>query len=214
VIADEPTERPVVETDTPYVGRLFAMRRDTVALGDEEVVRDYLVHPGAVGILALDEQNQLLLVHQYRHAVRASLWEPPAGLLDNPGEDPLVAAQRELYEEAHVRATDWRVLVDAYTSPGCSDEAVRIYLARDLTEVDESDRWTGVQEEAGMPVDRVPLTTVVGAVLTGAVHNPLLVMGSMTLRAVLDEDRVDDLRPGDAGWPERPVSRGLTGSAS
>ena len=202
-LADEPAQRPVVSSETPYVGRLFAMRKDVVALDDEEVVRDYLVHPGAVGIIAIDETDRVLLVHQYRHPVRARLWEPPAGLLDVPGEDPLVAARRELHEEAHHRASDWRVLVDAFTSPGCSNESVRLYLARDLTPVGDDDRHVGFHEERDMPVDWVHLDEVVAQVLAGHLHNPLLIMGAMAATAARAAGWAG-LRPADAPWPSRP----------
>jgi 8-oxo-dGDP phosphatase len=202
-LADEPSERPVVSTRTPYAGRLFAMRTDVVALDDEEVVRDYLAHPGAVGVIAVDETDRVLLVHQYRHPVRARLWEPPAGLLDVPGEDPLATAKRELYEEAHHRADDWRVLVDAFTSPGCSNESVRIYLARGLTAVEHDDRHIGLHEELDMPVDWVHLDDVLAGVLAGDLHNPLLIMGAMATAAARARGWAG-LRPADAPWPYQP----------
>ena len=117
--------------------------------------RDYQVHPGSVAVLALDDEGRVLVLRQYRHPVRHKLWEIPAGLLDIPGENPLHAAQRELYEEAHVKAEDWRVLIDVYTSPGGSDEAVRIFLARDVSEAD-GERFEVSEEEADMEVARVP----------------------------------------------------------
>jgi ADP-ribose pyrophosphatase len=202
-LADEPTQRTVVSSETPYAGRLFAMRKEVVALDDEEVVRDYLAHPGAVGVIAIDEADRVLLVHQYRHPVRVRLWEPPAGLLDVPGEDPLLAAQRELYEEAHHRASDWRVLVDAFTSPGCSNESVRLYLARGLTPVGRGDRHVGLHEELDMPVDWVRLDDVVAHILSGDLHNPLLIMGVMAALVARSRGWAD-LRPADAPWPYQP----------
>ena len=88
-------------------------------LGADRVIdRDVVLHPGAVGVVALDDQERVLLVQQYRHPVGRKLWEPPAGLLDVAGEAPLDAARRELYEEGHCRAARWDVLVDTFTSPG------------------------------------------------------------------------------------------------
>lgn len=89
-------------------------------------------HPGAVGIVALDDAGRVFLVRQYRHPTRRHLWELPAGLLDVAGEPPLTAAHRELAEEAGLRARDWLVLVDALNSPGMSDEAIRLFLARGI----------------------------------------------------------------------------------
>jgi ADP-ribose pyrophosphatase len=204
-LADEPVRWPVVSSAMPFVGRLFSLRQDAVALDDEQVVRDYLVHPGAVGVIAVDDAERVLLVHQYRHPVGARLWEPPAGLLDMPGEDPLVAARRELREEAHHRASDWRVLVDAFTSPGCSNESVRIYLARGLSQVGDDDRYVGRHEELDMPVDWVGLDEVVAHILAGDVHNPLLIMGAMAAVAARAGGWAG-LRPADAPWPYQPAA--------
>ena len=75
-------------------------------------------------MVAVDEADRVVLVHQYRHPVGQRLWEIPAGLLDVPGEDPAAAAARELAEEAHVQAADWRVLADPFSSPGMTTEAL------------------------------------------------------------------------------------------
>lgn len=195
---------PVETSRTAWRGPLWSVVEERVRLPAGPVDRQYLVHPGAVGVLGLDEADRVLLVHQYRHPVRATLWEPPAGLLDVAGEDPLRTAQRELYEEAHHQATDWAVLVDAYTSPGSSDEAVRIYLARGLSPVTDRDRYAGTHEETDMPVAWVPLDEVVAAVLAGALHNPLLVMGALAAYAARGRGWAA-LRPADTPWPARPA---------
>ena len=101
--------------------------RDTVDLGEGGVVqREYVQHTGAVGILALDEDGRVLFVEQYRHPVGMTLWELPAGLLDVRGELPLRAAQRELAEEADLRAGRWDLLIDWFNSPGGMTEALRL----------------------------------------------------------------------------------------
>jgi ADP-ribose pyrophosphatase len=138
--------------------------------------------------------------------VRQLLWEPPAGLLDEPGEDPLDAARRELYEEAHVRAQRWDVLVDVFTSPGMTSEAVRVYLARDLAPAD-GPRHEGEHEEADMPVEWLALDEAVGLVLTGRLHNPLAVMGLLATVAAR-ADGWSSLRPGNAPWPQMGDFRG------
>jgi ADP-ribose pyrophosphatase len=145
----------------------------------------------------------VLLLKQYRHPVRQKLWEIPAGLLDVPGENPLHAAERELYEEAHVKAADWRVLADVYTTPGGCDEAVRIFLARHLSEA-EGERFEVAEEEADMELARVPLTELVRGVLAGELHNNCLVVGVLSLAAARAADGLDALRPADAPWPARP----------
>jgi len=203
-IKDTPEEWEIRATATPFVGNKTSVRTDDVVMpGGSVVHRDYQVHPGSVAVLALDEQDRVLLIKQYRHPVRQKLWEIPAGLLDIPGENPLHAAQRELYEEAHVKAEDWRVLTDVYTTPGGCDEAIRIFLARDLSEAD-GQRFEVEDEEADMEHARVPLDDLVRGVLAGELHNNCLVVGVLSLVAARHSDGVDALRPAEAPWPARP----------
>ncbi|MGW4436361.1 NUDIX domain-containing protein [Streptomyces sp. NPDC004596] len=203
-IKDTPEEWEIRATETPFTGNKTSVRTDEVVMPDGSVVRrDYQVHPGSVAVLALDEEDRVLLINQYRHPVRHKLWEIPAGLLDVPGENPLHAAQRELYEEAHVKAEDWRVLTDVYTTPGGCDEAVRIFLARDLSEA-EGERFEAEHEETDMEHARVPVDDLVRGVLAGDLHNNCLVVGVLSLVAARDGDGLDALRPADAPWPARP----------
>ena len=97
---DEYVDLPVAERETVFEGRIWDVRRDTLGYGDEgaQIVREYVVHTGAVAVLALDDDDRVLLIKQYRHPVRAREWEIPAGLLDAAHESPLVAARRELAE--------------------------------------------------------------------------------------------------------------------
>jgi 8-oxo-dGTP pyrophosphatase MutT (NUDIX family) len=206
MLKDIQEEWRVSSTSTPFTGKKTAVRSDEVVMPDgTTAVRDYQVHPGSVAILALDDEGRVLVLRQYRHPVRHKLWEIPAGLLDVPGENPLHAAQRELYEEAHVKAGDWRVLTDLYTSPGGSDEAVRIFLARDVSEAD-GERFAVAEEEADMELERVPLADLVRGVLTGELHNNCLVVGALALQAALAGDGLDALRPAEAPWPARPFT--------
>ncbi|MFE4594034.1 NUDIX domain-containing protein [Streptomyces laurentii] len=203
-VQDTPEEWRITATTTPFTGNKTSVRTDDVVMPDGRVARrDYQVHPGSVAVLALDEQDRVLLLKQYRHPVRQKLWEIPAGLLDVPGENPLHAAQRELYEEAHVKAEDWRVLTDVYTTPGGCDEAVRIFLARGLSEAD-GERFEVSEEEADMEYARVPLAELVRGVLAGELHNNCLVVGVLSLASARAADALDTLRPADAPWPARP----------
>lgn len=182
-------------------GRVIEVRTDTVAMpGGGKAVRDVVVHPGAVGIIALDDRERVLLVQQYRHPVRRMLWEPPAGLLDAAGEHPLDSARRELFEEAHHRAARWDVLVDAFTSPGMCDEAVRIFLARDVAPA-AGPRHEGEDEEQDMPVAWVPLDDALEWAVAGRMHNPMAVMG-LFATAWARARGYRGLRPADAPWPE------------
>ncbi|MFI9647128.1 NUDIX domain-containing protein [Streptomyces sp. NPDC052040] len=203
-IKDTPEEWEIRATETPFTGKKTSVRADDVVMPNGAVARrDYQVHPGSVAVVALDEQDRVLVLKQYRHPVRHKLWEVPAGLLDIPGENPLHAAQRELYEEAHVKAEDWRVLTDVYTSPGGSDEAVRIFLARDLSEADGR-RFEVEDEEADMELARIPLAELVRGVLAGDLHNTCLVVGVLSLVAARGGEGLDALRPAGAPWPARP----------
>jgi ADP-ribose pyrophosphatase len=201
-IGDSEASYHVVETSTAFrSGRVIDVRTDVVAMpSGDKATRDVVVHPGAVGIVALDDADRVLLVQQYRHPVRHKLWEPPAGLLDQPGEDPLVAAQRELFEEAHHRAGRWDVLVDAFTSPGMTDESVRIYLAREVTPADEP-KHEGEHEEVDMPVAWVALDDALDLALGGRLHNPMAVMG-LFATAYARSTGFASLRPADAPWPQ------------
>jgi 8-oxo-dGDP phosphatase len=182
-------------------GRVIDVRTDQVAMpGGTTATRDVVVHPGAVGILALDLAGRVLLIQQYRHPVGRLLWEPPAGLMDEPGESPLAAAKRELFEEAHLQALRWDVLLDIYTSPGMSDEAVRLFLARDVSPA-AGPRFVGEDEEANLPTRWVPLDEAVRAVQQGDLHNPLAVLGVLAA-SVAAREGFAGLRPADSPFPE------------
>ncbi|MFD3406354.1 NUDIX domain-containing protein [Kribbella sp. NPDC058693] len=202
-LADQPEHWPVSSSEVVHeTGRVISVRRDTIAppVG-EAFVRDVVVHPGAVGVVALDDNNRMLLVRQYRHPVGYKLLEPPAGLLDVQGEQYRLGAERELWEETATKAADWRILVDAFTSPGLTNEAVRIFLARDLSPANES--FERLHEEADMETVWAPLIDVVGAVLAGQLQNPILVMGSLATWTALNGPGFDTLRPADSPWPAK-----------
>ncbi|MFI1576902.1 NUDIX domain-containing protein [Embleya sp. NPDC020630] len=203
-IGDTPESWPVSASETPFRGRVWSMRSDVVEMPDgSSARRDYLDHPGAVGVVALDEQGRILVLRQYRHPVRHKLWEIPAGLLDVAGEHPLQAARRELFEEAHHEAAVWNVLVDTYTTPGSSDEAIRVFLARGLSE-STAERFAVEHEEVGMELAWLPVDEAIELILAGELHNPTLVSGALALAAARAGDGLDALRPADAPWPARP----------
>ncbi|RFS85214.1 NUDIX hydrolase [Actinomadura spongiicola] len=201
-VRDRPERWTVVEETTVLRGRVFDVRRDAVEMprgdGTEIVDRDVIVHPGSVGVLALDDRERVLLLRQYRHPVGRLLWEAPAGLRDVAGEPLHKLAERELLEEAGYRADRWDTLVDVFTSSGMSDERVRIFLARDLTEVpaDQID-FERVHEEADMPVVWVPLDEAVRKVLAGEVHNAIATLGILAAHAARASGFAN-LRPVDA----------------
>jgi len=201
MIHDEVGGLPTRQRVEQYRGAISAVRSDDVVFGDAVHQRDYVVHFGAVAVVALDSHENMLVIQQYRHPLAARLWEIPAGLLDKPDEEPLTAAQRELAEEAGVLADEWSVLVDYATTPGGSTELLRIYLARGLTELPERP-MTEEAEEQDMPSRFVPLDEVSAAVLAGSVCNTSIVVGALAVRAARDAGW-STLRPADAPWPMR-----------
>jgi ADP-ribose pyrophosphatase len=207
VIADEPAALQVRSSSTVHRGLIWDVRRDEVDLGDgQTVTREVVDHTGAVGVVVLDARDRVLLLRQYRHPVRSYLWEPPAGLLDVAGEDPQVAAARELAEEADLVADEWHVLVDFYNSPGGSTEAFRCYLARGVREVPVGERHQREHEERNMARAWVDLSEARDLVLAGKLHNPTTVCGVLAAAAARDAGWAT-LRPADAPWPERSPGR-------
>lgn len=206
---DVPLAWPVRSREVLARGRVCDFLQDEVAPpSGEPFRRQYISHPGAVGIIATDEHDRVAVVRQYRHPVGLELVEPPAGLLDVEGEDPLLAAQRELAEEVQLQAGTWRVLVDVCTSPGGSQESARVYWATDLSPAAHPEGFAPEDEEAHMQVGWEPFGALVDGVLAGRLQSPLLVSGVMALAAARGLGRVGGLREPTAPWPVRDVHAG------
>lgn len=194
-------EFTTVSSTDIHVGRIFALRVDEVRMpGGGTSRREVVEHPGAVAVVALDDADRVALIHQYRYPLGRRLWELPAGLLDVPGEDPLCTAQRELAEEAGFAAEQWSVLVDVASSPGFTDEAVRVFVARDLSDVGRPGAVG--DEEADLVLERLPLDAAVNMVFTGEIVNALTVSGLLAAQAV-GEGRAQPRAP-QAEWYDRP----------
>jgi len=173
-----------------WSGRVFEVVTDEVTMpGGGTAARDIVRHVGAVAVVALDDAGQVVLIRQYRHAVGRHLWELPAGLMDVSGEDLAAAAARELAEEADLTAGRLDVLVDLHTSPGFTDEVVRVFLARDLADVPPEQRHERRDEEADLQVLRIDLDEAVGMVLAGEITNSPAVAGLLAA-----------VRARDTGW--------------
>jgi ADP-ribose pyrophosphatase len=207
-MTDEVREQPgthrfeTVESRDIYRGKVLALRADEVAMPDGRVARREVVeHFGAVAIAALDEQDRVVLIHQYRHPLGHRLWELPAGLLDEPGEAPQTAAARELAEEVGLAAGEWSVLVDVAASPGFTDEVVRVFLATDLSAAPRDVPFG--DEEADLVVHRIELTGALRMVMAGDVVNASSVAGILAAHAV--RSGAVSTRPVDAPWPDRPT---------
>ena len=201
---DVPTHWPIVSHRVLGEGAVSDYVDDVVATpAGEQMHRQYLLHPGAVAVIALDEADRVVVVRQYRHPVGFQLIEPPAGLLDADGESYLAAAQRELAEEAMLAADDWRLLIDMFTSPGCNSESIRFFLARGLREVPRPDGFVVEHEELDMEICLVPLAELLDGIYAGAVQSPSLVAGVLALEAARQGGRLDGLRPAESPWPAR-----------
>lgn len=175
LLHDEPVDTEVLDSDLVYSGRVWDVRSDTVRYGAGEIVRQYVDHPGAAAIVAVDEHDRVLLIQQYRHPIRHRDWEIPAGLLDVAGESPLETAQRELVEEADLTAADWEPLLSIFTTPGGNDEIVHLFLARGLSAVGTAHAREA--EEADIRVEWIPLQDAVTGVLKGRLRNGILAVG-------------------------------------
>lgn len=196
----EPRGYSVSESTTAYTGAIFQVRQDKVSFPDgTSATRDVVSHDGAVAIVPIDEDGNVVLLEQYRHSVAEMLWEVPAGLLDVPGEHALDAAKRELAEEAGLQAAQWHTLIDLVSAPGFCDERVRVFLARGLSHVERPDGFILEHEEADAELHRVPLSDALAAVHAGQIVNSLAVGALLaTGRALANEDL---LRPADLAWP-------------
>ncbi|MEU4805916.1 NUDIX hydrolase [Actinosynnema sp. NPDC023587] len=194
-------EFATVSTRDVHIGRVVGLRVDEVVMPDGDTAsREVVEHLGAVAVAAVDEDGLVTLIHQYRHPLGKRLWELPAGLLDSPGEQPVEAARRELMEEVGLAAAEWVTLVDVAASPGFTDEVVRVFLARGLSDVD---RELMGEEEADLEVRRVPLDDAVAMALAGEIVNGAAVAGVLAAQAVL-AGRAQG-RPADAPFEDRPT---------
>lgn len=198
VPVDRPAPARIVQRDRVYTGKVWAIDRDLIEYNEGTLVRDFLKHMGAVAVVAVDEQERVLCITQYRHATGQVLVEIPAGLLDVAGEEYQAAAARELLEESGYKAEHWQVLVDFFTTPGSSSEAIRIFVAKGLSAVEVDRSWMD-DEERDIEVHWVPLADAVAAILDGFWQSPTAVSGVLAYAA----GRGSNLRPADAAWPAR-----------
>lgn len=177
-IRDQPAEWPVAQSrDLVRTDWVVGLREDVVSRPghpEERFRRWTLTHPGAVVVLAVDEEERVLCLRHYRHANRRLFIELPAGLRDTHGEPAVETARRELREEAELAATHWEHLLSTYSSAGISQEVHEIFLARGLSHADRGD-FALEHEEAEMELLWVPMADLLDAVLDGRVRQGPLV---------------------------------------
>ncbi|MEI5675062.1 MULTISPECIES: NUDIX hydrolase [unclassified Nocardioides] len=185
-LRDVPVTWPVLATqDLHRDDWVMALRSDTVRRTPEEepFTRLVLEHPGAAIILAVDEQERVFCLWQYRHPAGRRFVELPAGLCDgDDGESPLDVARRELREEALLEADEWTHLTSVWSSPGIIAEVQHLYLARGLRAVDRGD-FVLRHEEADMDTAWVPFDELLEAVLAGRVTDAPLVTAILMAQA-------------------------------
>lgn len=162
----------VRDSQVVYRGFKFGLIKESVAMpAGNTAERIFLDHPGAVVVAALDAAGRIALIHQYRHPVRQRLWELPAGLRDVDGEDPAVTAARELEEETDTRAAAIEHLLTFHPSPGCSNERIEVFTARELSPVPEPERHVRTDEEADLSLRWWDLDEAVAAIGDGRITN-------------------------------------------
>jgi ADP-ribose pyrophosphatase len=180
---DEPANFEVVSSEVAFVGKIWNVVRESFHFGSQTLTREFVAHPGAVAVLALNEHNEVLLLRQYRHPVRAYLWEIPAGLLDVAGESRAAAAQRELLEETGYRAGSIEPLTEFFTTPGGNSETIWIFLAKNLEFVGHDFELEG--EELDLEVRWVPLAQALQSVVRADIKSPSAVVAVLALAARL-----------------------------
>jgi ADP-ribose pyrophosphatase len=167
---DQPFAANVSSSEVVFEGMIWNVVSERFAFADEELTREFVRHPGAVAVLAVNQQGQVLMIRQYRHPVREFLWEIPAGLLDVSGESKAEAAVRELIEETGYQPQAIESLIDFYTTPGGNSEMISVFLARDLAFVGRPAAQEG--EERELIVDWIDFDDAVQSVLASEIKSP------------------------------------------
>jgi 8-oxo-dGDP phosphatase len=160
-----------------HKGMVWDLVSESFDFSGEVLTREFVDHPGAVAVLAINEKSELLLLKQYRHPVGSYLMELPAGLRDVAGESLLDCAKRELAEEAGLEASNWSELISFHTSPGGNSETITVFVATGLSDSSMVYEQTG--EEKDMPKSWVEVAEVVQSVLNSECKSPSLAVGIM-----------------------------------
>lgn len=174
---DRTASLAISKSEVVFNGKIWDIKRESFDYNGATLVREFVAHPGAVAVIALNDANEVLLINQYRHPVREYLWEIPAGLLDQPGESRLEAAKRELLEETGYIAESWEELIEFHTTPGGNNETIAIFLARELRHQGHDFELEG--EETDMQVEWVSLAEALQSVLASEMRSPSAAVGIM-----------------------------------
>jgi len=176
----ELTER-MVSSKTIFEGKIVRVTLDEARLPDGKLAaREVVYHPGGVAVLALDEDNTVTLVRQFRYPIQRELLELPAGKLDHGAEDPVLGAQRELSEETGLEAEEWTYLGHILASPGFCDEALHMYLARGLKR-----RQQHLDEDEFLNVETMPFEELIRQVMDGTITDAKTVATALKVKVLL-----------------------------
>jgi ADP-ribose pyrophosphatase len=174
---DQPVDIAALSSSLIHKGMVWDLVSDTFDFNGEKLTREYVKHTGAVAVLTINDNNELLLMKQYRRPVGSFLMEFPAGLLDVPGEAKIDCAKRELAEEANLAASSWEELISFHATPGGNSETITIFVAKGLSNA-KSDYVTS-GEEKDMPQTWVPIQEALESVLHSDIKSPTAVVGIM-----------------------------------
>ena len=177
---DDPLREKLIGTEVIKQGRILEFRIDTVEAADgHRSTRDIAGHPGGVCVVAVDAEDRVLFVRQWRHATGGALLEIPAGTLDRRDdgsvEDHAGAAARELEEETGSLAGTWRYLGAFYTAPGFTSELMHLYLATDLRAADAG--GLGPDEDERLELRPIPFTDAVAMAERGEIRDAKSLVG-------------------------------------
>lgn len=160
-------EEKTIKSQDIFSGRIVKLKVDTVILPDgRESTREIIEHAGAVAIIALDKEGQIIMVRQYRKPVEQVLLEIPAGTMEE-GEEPLLCAQRELREETGYSAGSWQKILSYYSAPGFTDELLHLYLATDLSDGETQPDEDEFVETAVLPLEQAYQLIFDGQIVDG-----------------------------------------------
>jgi ADP-ribose pyrophosphatase len=189
ILSDETglPETAVIKTKSVFKGKIWDVVSKSFYFQDEVLNREYIQHPGAVAVLAINEKDEVLLIKQYRAPVNKYLYEMPAGLRDEEDESDLESDIRELAEEADYKADKWTHLHSFYTTPGSSNEDIEIFLAENLSPTGST--FDRTSEEKGMVPIWIPFIEVLDSVMQSKTKSPTLVVAVLALAARRSSER-------------------------
>jgi ADP-ribose pyrophosphatase len=192
-VPDDPLTERTISSDVVHQGHYLQFRVETIARADGSTARrDIVGHPGAIAVIAVDDDRRVLLVRQWRTAAGEALLEIPAGTLDihdGVTEDPFVAAKRELEEETGHRARTWRKLAEFWTAPGFATELMHLYLATGMAGASADDRLAPDEDER-LELRAVPLDEAIGMALDGSIRDAKSILGLLWLDRLVRKGEV------------------------